>query len=106
LKETPVQRALPVLALARSLPRPSRIKICVSAVCHASDSKATLSVLIVVMPNFDLAATVGFIDPLRAANFFDGRAHFRWIIASTSGGVVVASNGMRLETRPLSAIQD
>jgi hypothetical protein len=33
------------------------------------DSKASLSILVVVTPKFDLAATVGFIDPFRAANY-------------------------------------
>ena len=33
------------------------------------DSKASLSILVVVTPKFELAATVGFIDAFRAANY-------------------------------------
>jgi AraC family carnitine catabolism transcriptional activator len=58
------------------------------------------------MPNFNLAATVGFIDPFRAANYLDGRTHFRWVIASMAGGTTIASNGMIIETRALAAVQD
>lgn len=70
------------------------------------DSKAPLSILVIVMPNFNLAATVGFIDPFRAANYLEGRTHFRWGVASIPGGAVVASNGMTVETKALSAVQD
>jgi len=72
----------------------------------AKDSKAPLSILVIVMPNFNLAATVGFIDPFRAANYLDGRTHFRWEVASIPGGAAVASNGMTVETKALSAVQD
>jgi AraC family carnitine catabolism transcriptional activator len=70
------------------------------------DSKASIGILVIVLPNFNLAATVGFIDPFRAANYLEGRTHFRWGVASTPGGAVVASNGMTIETKPLSAVQD
>jgi AraC family carnitine catabolism transcriptional activator len=72
----------------------------------ATDSKAPLTILVIVMPNFNLAATVAFIDPFRAANYLEGRTHFRWGVASIPGGAVVASNGMTLETKALSAVQD
>jgi len=72
----------------------------------AKDSKAPLSIFVIVMPNFNLAATVGFIDPFRAANYLEGCTHFRWGVASIPGGAVVASNGMTVETKALSAVQD
>jgi AraC family carnitine catabolism transcriptional activator len=65
-----------------------------------------LSLLVIVMPNFNLAATVNFIDPLRAANYLDGRTHFRWGTASIAGGPVVASNGMTIETKSLASVRD
>ena len=70
------------------------------------DSKASLSIVVIVMPNFNLAATVGFVDPFRAANYLEGCAHFRWEIVSIPGGAVVASNGTTVETKALSAVQD
>lgn len=70
------------------------------------ESKRSVSILIVVMPNFNLAATAGFIDPFRAANYLEGRTHFRWTIASASGGEVVASNGITIESKTLPAAQD
>lgn len=70
------------------------------------DSKTPLSLLVIVMPNFNLAATVGFIDPFRAANYLEGYTHFRWRIASTTGGPIVASNGMTIETKALAELQD
>src|SRR5262249_40035239 len=54
---------------------------------------------------FNLAATVGFIDPFRAANYLAGRTHFRWAVASIPGGAIVASNGMSLETKTLADVQ-
>jgi transcriptional regulator GlxA family with amidase domain len=62
------------------------------------DSKASLSILVVVMPNFNLAATVSFIDPFRAATYLEGRTHFRWGVASIPGAVV-ASTGMTAKPR-------
>lgn len=72
----------------------------------SNESKTSLSILIIVMPNFNLAATVGFLDPFRAANYLEGRTQFRWSIASTSGGTLVASNGFTIETKGLTAVQD
>src|SRR5262249_54936002 len=59
-----------------------------------------------VLPNFNLAATVGFIDPFRAANYLDGAAHFSWDVVSVDGGAVAASNGMTLESKALSTVRD
>src|SRR5215475_15447441 len=69
-------------------------------------SNKSLSLLVIVMPNFNLAATVGFIDPFRAANYLDGSAHFRWEIASVAGGPVMASNAVAIATLPLAEVQD
>lgn len=70
------------------------------------DPGKPLSIVVIVMPNFNLAATVGFIDPFRAANYLDGCAHFRWEIVSVGGGSVMASNAMAITTTALSEIQD
>lgn len=67
-----------------------------------SDNRDTVfSLLIIVTPNFNLAATVGFLDPFRAANYLDGRILFRWHLVSAAGGEIVASNGVSVTTRAL-----
>jgi AraC family carnitine catabolism transcriptional activator len=60
-----------------------------------------LRVLVIVTPNFNLAATTGFLDPFRASNYLDGSILFRWDIVSAAGGEVIASDGLSLRTRPL-----
>ncbi|MEM9011074.1 MAG: GlxA family transcriptional regulator [Pseudomonadota bacterium] len=60
-----------------------------------------LRIRILVVPSFNLAATVGFIDPFRAANYLDGVPHFAWEIVSEHGGPCPASNGASLETAAL-----
>ena len=65
---------------------------------------SAVNLLIVATPNFNLLATVGLIDPLRAANYLDGVARFRWTFASPAGGMTVASNGMAIDTRALQEV--
>jgi transcriptional regulator GlxA family with amidase domain len=67
--------------------------------------ESVIQILILVTPNFNLAATVSFIDPFRAANYLEGDTRFRWVIASASGGACQASNGLVMETRKLAAVQ-
>ena len=64
-----------------------------------------IQILILVTPNFNLAATTSFIDPFRAANYLEGDTRFRWVLASVSGGSCQASNGLVIETRKLADIQ-
>jgi len=65
-------------------------------------ARAETRIAILVAPNFNLAATMGFIDPFRAANYLDGKPHFRWEFLSESGGYCEASNGAGIETGALS----
>lgn len=60
---------------------------------------------LIVTPHFNLAATTGFIDPFRAANYLDGVSHFAWDIASVSGGPCLASNGITIDTVALSTLR-
>ncbi|WP_138933886.1 GlxA family transcriptional regulator [Roseovarius arcticus] len=69
-----------------------------------TDAPPTKLVLIVT-PHFNMAATAGFIDPFRAANYLDGTAHFTWDIASAAGGACLASNGMCIDTVPLADLR-
>jgi transcriptional regulator GlxA family with amidase domain len=67
----------------------------------SQDAKAALKLLVIVTPNFNLAATVGFLDPFRVSNYLDGSIRYRWELASAAGGHIVASNGLSLPTRAL-----
>ena len=61
---------------------------------------------ILVTPDFNLAATMAFVDPFRAANYLEGVGLFRWHFVSEQGGTVRASNGASLMTEPLGKDQD
>lgn len=63
---------------------------------------APIHLRLIVTPNFNLAATVGFLDPFRAANYLEGIAHFSWEIASEQGGECRASNGISISTVALN----
>ncbi|MCZ4351584.1 GlxA family transcriptional regulator [Roseovarius aestuarii] len=62
-------------------------------------------IVMLLTPHFNLSATTGFIDPFRAVNYLDGTTHFTWEFVSVQGGACLASNGVRIETRPLADIQ-
>lgn len=61
-----------------------------------------MKLLIIVTPDFNMSATINFIDPFRVANYLDGIAHFDWSLASVSGGPCTASNGHSIETERLA----
>lgn len=67
--------------------------------------RTTIQILVLVTPNFNLAATTAFIDPFRAANYLEGHTRYRWMLASAPGGACQASNGLVVETRTLSDLQ-
>lgn len=70
------------------------------------DRKTTIKLLVIVTPNFNLAATVGFLDPFRASNYLDGSILFRWDLASASGGDIPASNGLSVHTKSLREVRN
>ena len=65
------------------------------------DGRRPLLFRIIVTPNFNMSATMGFADPLRAANYLEGITHFRWEFVSECGGECRASNGVSIMTRAL-----
>ena len=69
------------------------------------EPKAAFKLLVIVTPNFNLAATVGFLDPFRASNYLDGSILFRWDLASAAGGEVIASNGIGVRTKALREVR-
>jgi transcriptional regulator GlxA family with amidase domain len=64
-----------------------------------------IQLLIIVTPNFNLAATMAFIDPFRAANYLEGTTLFRWILSSPDGGSCLASNGIAASTLRLADVK-
>jgi len=66
---------------------------------------ASVQILVLVTPNFNVAATAAFIDPFRAANYLEGDTRFRWQLVSAKGGPCMASNGFSVETQRLSDMQ-
>ncbi|MEX0283565.1 MAG: GlxA family transcriptional regulator [Paracoccaceae bacterium] len=61
---------------------------------------------IIVTPDFNLSATMGFVDPFRAANYLRGSPLFHWAFLSERGGPVRASNGASIDTQPLTSSKD
>lgn len=66
------------------------------------EKDAATELRIVVTPFFNVAATMSFLDPFRAANYLEGRTLFRWQLTSEAGGMIVASNGTTIETNALA----
>jgi len=60
---------------------------------------------IIVLPSFNMAATMAFIDPFRATNYLSGRQHFLWDVVSAEGGEVMASNSLAITTSPLASLK-
>jgi AraC family carnitine catabolism transcriptional activator len=56
---------------------------------------------ILLMPHFNMAATMSFIDPFRVANYLEGTPLFRWRLVSEAGGTIRASNGTEIATDAL-----
>lgn len=63
-------------------------------------------IALVLTPNFNAMATIAFLDPLRAANYLNNGALYRWRLFSSAGGALPASNGLSLMTEPLAAADD
>ena len=51
-----------------------------------------------LVENFTLIAFAGAIEPLRIANRMAGRTLYEWKVVSGTGGPVIASNGVALQT--------
>ena len=72
----------------------------------ATSTQKTFQITIIVTPSFNLAPTIGFLDPFRAANYLEGKALYQWQLASTEGGTVTASNGLTLVTSTLKDVAE
>ncbi len=63
-----------------------------------------LEIVVFVTPHFNVSATTSFTDPFRVANYLSGTNRFFWTFVSEAGGGIEASNGMVIETKPLSDV--
>ncbi|CUH44648.1 hypothetical protein [Ruegeria atlantica] len=57
-----------------------------------------------VASSFNLADTMGLIDPFRAVNCLDGKPDFEWNFGSETGGYCVTSNGEGISIVALSDV--
>lgn len=65
-----------------------------------------LHLRILVTPSFNIAATMGFVDPFRAANYLEGVTFFTWEFVSEFGGTCLSSNGVGIETKSLAEVRE
>ena len=65
---------------------------------HASKSAGALKVGFLLVPNFSMVAFSCAIEPLRSANRMSGHELFSWVISSSTGETVIASNGVVVNT--------
>src|SRR5690349_192341 len=65
---------------------------------------AALRLLVIVTPNFNLAATVGFLAPFRASNYLAGSMLLRWELDWATGGEIIASSGRSVRTKALREV--
>ena len=67
---------------------------------------SAFEIVVLLTPHFNMAATVCFLDPFRAANYLEGRPVYRWSLVSVGGGELQASNGMTIATGALAQLGD
>ncbi|WP_127112789.1 GlxA family transcriptional regulator [Shimia sediminis] len=72
----------------------------------ASYLNPSLHLRLIVTPNFNMAATMGFVDPFRAANYLEGITLFTWEFVSETGGECLSSNGVGIGTKSLLSVRD
>ena len=65
-----------------------------------SSQAASISVLLA--PGYNMAATLAFIDPFRAANYLSGAPFYRWALFGVGDGAPRASNGLTIDVQPLA----
>lgn len=63
---------------------------------------AVAHAVFIVIPRFSQLALTAAIEPMRIANYLAPTPRYAWSFVSTEGGPVPASNGMSLDTVPLS----
>ncbi len=61
----------------------------------------TTTLIIIIAPGYNMAATIGFIDAFRACNYLAGDQVFRWSVRYIGDVPPTASNGMALQSEAL-----
>ena len=70
------------------------------------DRTASLSHFVfMALPNFTMIAFSNAIEVLRMANYLSGQTLYHWTVVSPSGGPVVASNGLSVDTVPVASLE-
>ncbi|MDA7635232.1 helix-turn-helix domain-containing protein [Alphaproteobacteria bacterium] len=59
-------------------------------------SPQTISLAMLILPNFNMMVTTGFLDPFRAANYLHGWRRYHWDFLALDPSQCTASNGMVL----------
>jgi AraC family transcriptional regulator, glycine betaine-responsive activator len=59
--------------------------------------------MFVLLPNFTMIAFVNAVEVLQMANRLTGKTLFNWSICSPSGGAIISSNDLSIETMALQA---
>lgn len=62
-----------------------------------STHTSPISLAMLILPNFNMMVTTGFLDPFRAANYLHGWRRYQWDYLSLSPTQCIASNGMQLK---------
>ena len=70
------------------------------------ETGSAFEIVVLITQHFNMAATVCFLDPFRAANYLEGRPVYRWSLVSVRGGEVKASNGMTVATDARAQLAD
>jgi AraC family carnitine catabolism transcriptional activator len=70
---------------------------------RGTKNQDTISMAVVVTSGFNLAATMAFLDPFRAANYLRGFPVADWTILSSDGGLVPSSAGLTIESMSLAS---
>lgn len=73
---------------------------------HDRSFRESTRVHIIATPDFNLSATMAFLDPFRAVNYLEGAPLFRWRILSEKGGLLRASNGTAIGTEAVAGQAD
>ena len=70
---------------------------------QASHQAQSLSLALLILPNFNMMVTTGFLDPFRAANYLLGWRRYEWQFLALHPDQCSASNGMTLSNvQPLN----
>ena len=67
-------------------------------------STSPVHLRIIVTPSFNMAATMGFVDPFRAINYLEGITRYSWDFVSALGGECVSSNGTSIKTKDIASL--